>query len=139
MVQALAVILLGLAAQSRAGRENWCSLLVVKTLEITSNRREVMNRTRIEVVAFILAISLATLLLLSGTAAAQSAKAEGLITGRSGDTMKIRTGDSSSVAVVLTDTTQVAQVVGVAQPRDCGRAERGARARARRDPLHDRP
>jgi len=76
-----------------------------------------MNRTRIEVVAFILAISLATLLLLSGTAAAQPAKAEGLITGRSGDTMTIRTRDSSSVAVVLTDTTQVAQVVGAFKAR----------------------
>jgi len=62
-------------------------------------------------------ISLATLLLLCGTAAAQSAKAEGLITGRSGDTMTIRTADSSSVVVVLTDSSQVAQVQGAFKAR----------------------
>jgi outer membrane protein OmpA-like peptidoglycan-associated protein len=71
-----------------------------------------MKKTRIGVVAFIV-----TMLLLCGTAAAQSAKAEGLITGRSGDTMTIRTADSSSVVVVLTDTTQVAQVVGAFKAR----------------------
>jgi len=69
------------------------------------------------VVAFIATISLATLLLFCGTAAAQSAKAEGLVIGRSGDTMTIRTPDASSVVVVLTDTTQVAQVVGAFKAR----------------------
>ncbi|MDR3412084.1 MAG: OmpA family protein [Formivibrio sp.] len=68
-------------------------------------------------VAFIATISLATLLLFCGTAAAQSAKAEGLVIGRSGDTMTIRTPDASSVVVVLTDTTQVAQVVGAFKAR----------------------
>ncbi len=76
-----------------------------------------MQRTRIGVVAFIATISLATLLLFCGTAAAQSAKAEGLVIGRSGDTMTIRTPDASSVVVVLTDTTQVAQVVGAFKAR----------------------
>ena len=76
-----------------------------------------MNRTRIGVVALIVTISLATFVLLCGTAAAQSAKAQGLITGRSGDTMTIQTPDSSSVVVVLTDTTQVAQVVGAFKAR----------------------
>jgi len=76
-----------------------------------------MNRTKVGAVAFIVIISLATLLLLCGGAAAQSAKAEGLITGRSGDTMTIRTADASSVVVVLTDTTQVAQVVGAFKAR----------------------
>src|SRR5271166_5469340 len=76
-----------------------------------------MNRTRIGVVALIVSISLATLVLLCGTAAAQSAKAEGLIMGRSGDTMTVRTADSSSVVVVLTDSTQVSQVVGAFKAR----------------------
>jgi outer membrane protein OmpA-like peptidoglycan-associated protein len=63
-------------------------------------------------------ILLLTFAALSSTiVAAQSAKAEGLITGRSGDTMTIRTADSSSVVVVLTDTTQVAQVVGAFKAR----------------------
>jgi len=76
-----------------------------------------MHRSRTGLVAFIVAISLATLLLLCGTVAAQSAKAEGLILGRSGDTMTIQIADSSSVVVLLTDTTQVAQVQGAFKAR----------------------
>src|SRR5271157_145696 len=76
-----------------------------------------MNRTKVGAVAFVVAMSLAILLSLCGPAAAQSAKAQGLITGRSGDTMTIQTADSSSVVVVLTDTTQVAQVVGAFKAR----------------------
>jgi outer membrane protein OmpA-like peptidoglycan-associated protein len=85
--------------------------------EQPQEKGEVMKKTRIGVVAFIVTMLLATVLLLCGTAAAQSAKAEGLITGRSGDTMTIRTADSSNVVVVLTDTTQVAQVVGAFKAR----------------------
>jgi outer membrane protein OmpA-like peptidoglycan-associated protein len=48
---------------------------------------------------------------------AQTAKAEGLITGRSGDTMTLQKQDSSNVVVVLTDDTQVAQVQGVFKAR----------------------
>jgi outer membrane protein OmpA-like peptidoglycan-associated protein len=76
-----------------------------------------MERTRVGVIAFVVTMSLATVLLLCGNAAAQSAKAEGLITGRSADTMTIRTADSSNVVVVLTDTTQVAQVQGAFKAR----------------------
>jgi outer membrane protein OmpA-like peptidoglycan-associated protein len=50
-------------------------------------------------------------------AAAQSAKTQGLITGRSGETMTVQTQDSSSVVVVLTDNTQVAQIQGVFKAR----------------------
>src|ERR1700734_719992 len=77
----------------------------------------IMERTNFVARAFVLTALLAMLLSLGGVAAAQSAKAEGLITGRSGDTMTIRTADSSSVVVVLTDTTQVAQVVGAFKAR----------------------
>jgi len=76
-----------------------------------------MNRARIAVVASTVTISLTMLLLLCATAMAQSAKAEGLVTGRSGDTMTIQTADSSSVVVVLTDSTQVAQVQGAFKAR----------------------
>ena len=62
-------------------------------------------------------LSLIVVTFLSTALSAQSAKAEGLITGRSGDTMTIQIADSSSVVVVLTDSTQVAQVVGAFKAR----------------------
>jgi outer membrane protein OmpA-like peptidoglycan-associated protein len=63
-------------------------------------------------------ISLAALLSFGGAAAAaQTAKAQGLVTGRSGDTMTVQTPDSSKVVVVLTDDTQVAQIQGVFKAR----------------------
>lgn len=52
-----------------------------------------------------------------GVAAAQTVKAEGLITGRSGATMTVQTADSPKLVVVLTDGTQVAQVQGVFKAR----------------------
>jgi OmpA-OmpF porin, OOP family len=57
------------------------------------------------------------LLALCFSAAAQSAKTQGLITGRSGETMTVQTQDSSTVVVVLTDNTQVAQIQGVFKAR----------------------
>lgn len=76
-----------------------------------------MNKTRIGAVGLVVTISLVTLLLFCGSAAAQAAKAEGLITGRTGDTMTIQTPDASKVVVMLTDSTQVAQVVGAFKAR----------------------
>ncbi len=52
-----------------------------------------------------------------GAATAQTAKAQGLIAGRSGDTMTVQTPDSSKVVVVLTDDTQVAQIQGIFKAR----------------------
>ncbi len=76
-----------------------------------------MKRSRLMAIALVATVSLAILLVFCGTAAAQSAKAQGLITGRSGDTMTIQTPDSSTVVVLLTDSTQVAQVQGVFKAR----------------------
>jgi OOP family OmpA-OmpF porin len=76
-----------------------------------------MKRSRLITIAFAATVSLAILLVFCGTAAAQSAKAQGLITGRSGDTMTLQTPDSSSVVVLLTDSTQVAQVQGMFKAR----------------------
>jgi OOP family OmpA-OmpF porin len=76
-----------------------------------------MIRRRIGVLAFAATISLAMILSVGGLASAQSAKAQGLVTGRSGDTMTIQTPDASSVVVVLTDTTQVAQLQGAFKAR----------------------
>jgi outer membrane protein OmpA-like peptidoglycan-associated protein len=63
------------------------------------------------------ALSATPLLLLSGTAAAQTAKVEGLINGRSGDTMTLKTSDAPKLIVELTDNTEVAQVQGVFKAR----------------------
>jgi OOP family OmpA-OmpF porin len=76
-----------------------------------------MNRSRFVEIALIVALSLATLLLLSGAATAQTVKVEGLINGRSGDTMTLQTSDSPKLVVELTDDTQVAQVQGVFKAR----------------------
>ena len=61
--------------------------------------------------------SLAALLLLCDGLEAQAAKAQGLITGRNGDTMTLQTSDSSNLVVVLTDETKVAQIQGVFKAR----------------------
>jgi outer membrane protein OmpA-like peptidoglycan-associated protein len=65
--------------------------------------------------------SAATLLLLSGAVTAQTtaqtAKVEGLINGRSGDTMTLKTSESPKLVVVLNDETQVSQVQGVFKAR----------------------
>jgi len=76
-----------------------------------------MKRSRLITIAFAATVSLAILLVFCGTAAAQSAKAQGLITGRSGDTMTVQTPNSSTVVVLLTDSTQVAQVQGMFKAR----------------------
>jgi OOP family OmpA-OmpF porin len=48
---------------------------------------------------------------------AQTVKVEGLIQGRSGATMRLQTSDSSTLIVLLTDDTEVAQVQGVLKAR----------------------
>ncbi len=56
-------------------------------------------------------------LALLSTAAAQNQKVEGIIKGRSGNTMTLQTADSPKLVVVLTDSTDVAQVVGAMKAR----------------------
>jgi OOP family OmpA-OmpF porin len=75
-----------------------------------------MKKCRFAARGLAVAMSLATLLLCS-EAQAQTAKAQGLITGRSGETMTLQTQDSSKVVVVLTDDTKVAQIQGVFKAR----------------------
>ena len=62
-------------------------------------------------------VTVAALLSLCGVATAQTAKVQGIITGRNGDTMTLQTADSSKLVVLLTDTTDVAQVQGVFKAR----------------------
>ncbi len=74
-----------------------------------------MYKYRFAAIGLVTTLALATVL--CGAAAAQTAKAEGLITGRSGETMTLQTQDSSKVVVVLTDDTQVAQIQGIFKAR----------------------
>jgi outer membrane protein OmpA-like peptidoglycan-associated protein len=57
------------------------------------------------------------LLLLSGTAVAQSAQVQGVINGRSGATMTVQTPDAGNVVVVLNDFTSVEDVSGIFHAR----------------------
>ncbi len=74
-----------------------------------------MYKYRFAAIGLVTTLALATVL--CGAAAAQTAKAEGLITDRSGETMTLQTQDSSKVVVVLTDDTQVAQIQGIFKAR----------------------
>jgi outer membrane protein OmpA-like peptidoglycan-associated protein len=74
-----------------------------------------MYNFRFAAIGLVANIALATVL--CGAAAAQTAKAQGLIMGRNGETMTLQTQDSSKVVVVLTDDTQVAQIQGVFKAR----------------------
>lgn len=62
-------------------------------------------------------VSLIGFAMLATIAAAQSVKVQGLIKGRNGDTMILKTADSPDVTVLLTDSTQVGQVQGMFKAR----------------------
>ena len=62
-------------------------------------------------------LSLMGLALLSTSATAQATKVEGLIQGRNGDTMIMKTSDSPNLVVLLTETTDVGQVQGMFKAR----------------------
>ena len=69
-------------------------------------------------IAYVAVLSLIGLMLLTTIVTAQTTNVEGLIQGRSGDTMILKTSESPNlVAVLLTDSTDVAQVQGVLKAR----------------------
>lgn len=74
-----------------------------------------MSRNRFA--AIVSVVTLSTLLLLCGTAAAQSSKVKGNIISRAGNHMTIKTSDGTNVVVVLNDNTDVQQVEGVFKAR----------------------
>jgi len=76
-----------------------------------------MIQLKLTRVAYVAALSLIGLTLLSVAGTAQSVKVEGLIKGRNGDTMILQTSDSPKLVVLLTDSTQVGQVQGVLKAR----------------------
>ena len=71
-----------------------------------------MNRSRIANIAFAVAVTVAAVMLTCGVAAAQSAQIQGVIDGRSGATMTVKTQDAGNVVVLLSDSTQVEEVEG---------------------------
>ena len=76
-----------------------------------------MNRSILRTIS--IAALLVALIALSTTAGfAQSAKVEGIIKGRSGSQVILQTADSPKVVVLLTDTTDVAQVEGALKARN---------------------
>jgi OOP family OmpA-OmpF porin len=75
-----------------------------------------MKKTKSLNLASIAILTFLVLALLS-TATAQNQKVEGIIKGRSGNTMTLQTADSPKLVVVLTDSTDVAQVVGAMKAR----------------------
>lgn len=70
-----------------------------------------MNRARLENIRFALALIFAVVAL-AALAAAQSTQVQGLITGRSGATMALKTQDSETITVLLTPDTQVQEEEG---------------------------
>jgi OOP family OmpA-OmpF porin len=69
-------------------------------------------------IPYVAVLSFIGLMLLTTIVTAQTTKVEGLIQGRSGDTMILKTSESANlVAVLLTDSTDVAQVQGMLKAR----------------------
>jgi OOP family OmpA-OmpF porin len=65
----------------------------------------------------VVTLSILGLTLFSTRVAGQAVKVEGLINARSGETMILKTSDSPHLVVLLTDSTDVAQVQGVLKAR----------------------
>src|SRR5437660_11340744 len=63
------------------------------------------------------AVSIIGFALLTTVSAAQSVNVQGVIKGRNGEMMVLKAEDPTDVHVLLTDSTQAAQVQGMLQPR----------------------
>ena len=68
-------------------------------------------------IRYVAILSLIGFSLLPTTATAQTTKVEGLIQGRSGDTMTLKISGAPEIVVLLTDSTSVGQVQGVFKAR----------------------
>ncbi len=76
-----------------------------------------MNNGKFTNIVLAASLSLAMLLLLCATVAAQSTQIQGVINGRSGATMTVQTQDAGNVVVVLNDYTQAEDVSGLFHAR----------------------
>src|ERR1017187_10070837 len=70
-----------------------------------------MKNSKIARITLVATMSLVLLLLFCGTAVAQT-QIQGVIDGRSGATMTVKTADATNVVVLLSSTTQVEEVEG---------------------------
>jgi outer membrane protein OmpA-like peptidoglycan-associated protein len=78
----------------------------------------IMKEIRIARITVLVTAALTASLLLGGTAVAQSTEVQGLIDGRSGATMALKSQDTgTNVVVLLTDDTQVDEVEGALHMR----------------------
>jgi len=71
-----------------------------------------MNGRSIPKIALVAAVTLAMVLLAGVVANAQSTTVKGIIDGRKGETMMVKSSDGTTATVVLSDTTQVEEVEG---------------------------
>jgi OmpA-OmpF porin, OOP family len=78
---------------------------------------KIMARLNLPKIAYATVLWIIGIASFSTTILADSVKAEGLIKGRNGDTMILQTSDEPNLVVVLTDTTDVAQVQGMLKVR----------------------
>lgn len=76
-----------------------------------------MTKIKLFTIASVATLSLIVLVLIGTTVAAESVKVEGLIKGRNGDTIILKTSDSREVIVLLNDSTEVSQIQGILQAR----------------------
>ncbi len=76
-----------------------------------------MNHFNLSRTIPVVSLSLVAAAFLSTIAFAQSVKVEGVIKARNGDTMILQTSDAPTLAVLLTDNTQVGQVQGLFKAR----------------------
>src|SRR5271157_4422439 len=89
---------------------NW-QMNISPAPRIRFGRRNFMKETKIARITLVVALSLAALLLFCGSAVAQT-QIQGVIDGRSGATMTVKTQDGTNVVVLLSDSTQVEEVEG---------------------------
>jgi OmpA-OmpF porin, OOP family len=76
-----------------------------------------MMESKLRKIAITVVLAVTVLALLSTVAVAQTVKVQGMIKGRTGNTMTLQTADTPKLVVVLTDSTDVAQVVGAFKAR----------------------
>ena len=76
-----------------------------------------MTKANLLKIAAVVSLSLVVLMWPSTTVFAQSTKVEGLIQGRNGPTMILKTSDMPNLTVLLTESTEVSQVQGVLKAR----------------------
>lgn len=76
-----------------------------------------MTQGKLPRIATVVTLAVIVLTMLTNVALAQTQKVQGIIKARSGATMTLQTSDTPKLVVLLTDSTDVAQVVGALKAR----------------------